>query len=101
MYSWVKEGGVYCVEDTHTSYWGKWGGEYHKPGTFLELVKELIDVIHLTHHGHPLNVNNAEESQILSRTIRSMTIADSIVCFEKGKVIPWGRMYSGDYAIPY
>jgi hypothetical protein len=39
----VNPGGVYVVEDIHTSYLGRWHGGYRKPGTFVEHVKEIVD----------------------------------------------------------
>jgi hypothetical protein len=39
----VNAGGVYVVEDIHTSYLGRWLGGYRKSGTFVEHVKELVD----------------------------------------------------------
>jgi hypothetical protein len=39
----VNPGGVYVVEDIHTSYLGRWLGGYRKPGTFVEHVKEIVD----------------------------------------------------------
>lgn len=43
----VKDGGLYIVEDTHTSYWPGFGGGGHKAaGSFIEFAKDLIDKMH-------------------------------------------------------
>ena len=91
----VNEGGMYVIEDLHTSYWPEFGGGY----TMMEFLKDLIDEMHdwarkshrasffrgrLRHfHRAKLPVDNG---------IRSITFADSM-CFikkdhvEKGKQI--------------
>jgi hypothetical protein len=43
----LRDGGLYIVEDTHTSYWPGFGGGGHKaPGSFIEFAKDLIDKMH-------------------------------------------------------
>ena len=49
LYSWVKETGVYLVEDLHTSYWQEYGGGYQQQGTFIEYAKGFIDQINAWH----------------------------------------------------
>jgi cephalosporin hydroxylase len=39
----VRDGGIFLVEDLHTSYWPKYGGGYKRSGTFIEYAKNLID----------------------------------------------------------
>jgi len=46
MFPMIKHGGVYIVEDTHTSYREDYGGGYNKPGTFIQYCKSLIDSLH-------------------------------------------------------
>lgn len=45
----LKTGGVFICEDTHTSYWPKWNGEYDKKGTFLDYSKYLSDTMNQQH----------------------------------------------------
>ncbi len=41
----VIPGGLYIVEDLHTSYWKtNFGGGWKEPGTMVEYLKELIDI---------------------------------------------------------
>src|SRR6476661_3102904 len=42
----VRNGGVYLVEDLHTSYWKRYGGGYQRAGTFIEYAKNLVDQMH-------------------------------------------------------
>lgn len=46
MFSKVVPGGLYVVEDTHTSYRERYGGGYLKPLTFIEYCKDIIDSLH-------------------------------------------------------
>ena len=42
----LKDGGIYIVEDTQTSYWKEYGGEsddLNKPGTMMNFFKSLTD----------------------------------------------------------
>jgi len=36
LFPHVNDGGVYLVEDLHTSYWNDYQGGYHTKGTFIE-----------------------------------------------------------------
>ncbi|MCX7889427.1 MAG: class I SAM-dependent methyltransferase [Rhodobacteraceae bacterium] len=42
----LADGGLYIVEDTHTSYWPGFGGGYRRPESFIEFAKGLIDRMH-------------------------------------------------------
>jgi hypothetical protein len=47
LWAAVKDGGLYIVEDTHTSYWPGFGGGGHKAKvSFIEFAKDLIDKMH-------------------------------------------------------
>lgn len=79
LYLKVKEGGVYLVEDTHTSYWYAFDGGLKKASTFIEYSKNLIDSLHESH------ITNKKKIQIneLTKHINSIAFYDSIVVFEK------------------
>jgi hypothetical protein len=78
----IVDGGVYLVEDLHTSYWAKYGGGVRREGTFIEYAKNLIDQEHAWHSRDQdaLSVND------YTRSIRGMHIYDSIIVFDKGQV---------------
>lgn len=81
LYLKVKEGGLYFVEDTHTSYWYEFHGGLKKPGTFIEYSKDLIDSLYKDHilKQDRLTLNN------LTEHISGIAFYDSIVVFEKLK----------------
>lgn len=76
----VKQGGIYLVEDTHTSYWYKYQGGLRKPNTFIEYSKNIIDSLH-SHYIEEGKFRNDE----ITQNINSISFYDSIVVFEKFK----------------
>lgn len=75
----ISEGGVYLVEDCHTSYWPGFGGGYRAPGSFVEHAKGLVDAIHSWYsedaEGFPLSPRASD--------LHSVRFYDSIVAFER------------------
>ena len=49
----LQDGGIYIIEDLHTSYWPSFGGGMRKPGTGLEMIKALVDDQHAWYHDEP------------------------------------------------
>jgi hypothetical protein len=78
----VVDGGVYLVEDLHTSYWPAWGGGLRREGTFIEYAKNLIDQQHAWH----ARQDQSLEVDEYTRTIRGMHVYDSIIVFDKDHV---------------
>jgi hypothetical protein len=78
----VRDGGIFLVEDLHTSYWPKYGGGYKRSGTFIEYAKNLIDQQHAWHS------RDLESFKVdyHTRSIRGMHIYDSVIVFDKGQV---------------
>ena len=79
LYLKVKNGGLYIVEDTHTSYWHEYHGGIKKPGSFIEYSKNLVDSIY---EGHITEKRKILISEI-TKHINSIAFYDSIVVFEK------------------
>jgi predicted O-methyltransferase YrrM len=46
-------GGLYAIEDIHTSYRKKYGMGYRHPESTVELIKALLDDVHQAEHGRP------------------------------------------------
>lgn len=87
----VADGGVYLVEDLHTSYWASHGGGYLDPGSFIEYAKRLVDQQHAWHapEGSGLDVDD------FTRSIRGMHVYDSVIVFDKARVTAPRRELSG------
>lgn len=88
MWPALAVGGVFLVEDLHTSYWEEFGGGYLRPGTFIEYAKTLVDQLHAWHsRDERLVVDD------LTRSIRGMHVYDSVIVFDKDVVEkPYDRM---------
>ncbi len=78
----ISDGGVFLMEDLHTSYWDRWGGGYQRPGTFIEYAKDLIDQQHAWHSKEPERFVVDE----YTKSIRGMHVYDSIIVFDKADV---------------
>jgi len=79
LFSTVKDGGIYMVEDTHTSYWDAYHGGYKKKGSFIEFAKDMVDQVHAWH------IDNEKILPVTTHTreISGVSFFDSIVVFEK------------------
>ena len=84
----LNDGGCYMVEDVHTNYWIK---HVDSPETFIDLSKQMIDMLHEPYfdrketnfrHEHPDALKSLELSY-LSANLGSISFYDSIVAFEK------------------
>lgn len=75
----LKNGGLYIVEDVHTSYWPGFGGGFRAKGSFIEFAKDLIDRMHSWYTeddtGFPLHP--------MARELGSVQFHDSLVIFQK------------------
>ena len=80
LWPYLSEGGVYIVEDLHTSYWSDFAGGPRRRGTFIEYTKRMIDDMHLWYHRRP-QTNLATEAM---RSVTSITCHDSMVVLTKG-----------------
>jgi hypothetical protein len=83
LYPIVRPGGLYMVEDCHTSYHTQFGGGLGRPDTFIEYAKHKIDELNGFHI-----LSNPELCTEFSRTSTGMSFFDSIVIFEKQTVEP-------------
>lgn len=78
LYDWVADGGVYLVEDLHTSYWKEYQGGYRKKKSFIEYSKRLVDKLNAWHsRSRSLSVDN------FTKTTHSMHFYDSVLVIEK------------------
>lgn len=75
----LKTGGVFICEDTHTSYWPKWNGEYDKKDTFLNYSKYLSDTMNQQHFQSKMDPAVLKTFE----NLYSMTFYNSMVVLEK------------------
>lgn len=76
LYEHVKPGGIYFIEDLHTSYWPEFGGGLRRSDTFIEFSKDLIDEINGFH------IREKSQSN-LSKSLNALHYYDSILVVEK------------------
>lgn len=92
LFPHLKEGGIYFIEDTHSSYWndrmgnppGPWGGGYKEPHTCIEYMKHMVDVLHEDH----IPKESPDYAFLrpffnLYRSVKAMHFYDSVVVVEK------------------
>lgn len=77
LYDRISPNGVYMVEDTHTCYWGEYGGGVGREGSFMEFVKHKLDEINAVHSRGIIPIGE------FARSTDSISIYDSVVVFEK------------------
>ncbi len=70
------EGGVYIVEDCHTSYWEAYGGGRRRDGTFIEWIKDRIDDLHGVHY-------DCSGEAIWTEHVDAIHCYDSVVVLDK------------------
>jgi hypothetical protein len=72
----LNDGGVYLVEDCHTSYLDEFGGGRGREGTFIEWAKTRIDDMHGYHQPEPV-------APLWTDHVDSIHFHDSMVMFLK------------------
>lgn len=82
VYPKMKVGGIFIVEDTHTSYWPDYGGGLNAKGSFIEYAKSYVDVLHYDHKKE-MTSDLEMRKKIAYDTLTSVHFYDSIVVFEK------------------
>jgi len=87
-------GGMYVIEDLHTSYWPQFGGRKGKRATAIGYLKYLIDEMHFEYSKHPranlyYRIKHKWKpfrigpSTIFQQEVRSVYVADSIAFIRK------------------
>jgi hypothetical protein len=82
LFPLLSKGGVYICEDLHTSYWDGWQGGYKRRGTFIEVVKDITDVLHTWYYP----VENDLRSMELHQYVSGIHLHNSMVVIEKNDV---------------
>lgn len=76
LFPLLEPGGLYIIEDLHTAYWYDHEGGVQRPGTGIELVKEIIDDMHGWYHPRADRTGAKE-------WIPALHVYDSLVVIEK------------------
>lgn len=97
LYDKIKDHGIYLCEDNHTSYWYPFGGGMKRKGTYIEYIKNLIDVMHLWYAGK----NTFIKKHQYKEKIYSIHIYDSIVVIEKRKISAPFDVKVGNFTVGY
>ena len=87
LFPQVKSGGIYIIEDLHTSYWPEFGGGNHSRTT-IGFLKGLIDDVNFvgaqTHRASHLNVNpGLKDLNLYKSQIESIHFYDSVAIIIK------------------
>jgi len=98
LFPLVRDGGLYIVEDTHTSYWHAFHGGFRKKGTFIEFAKGLVDDMHAWH----IDNEKIQPVNTFTEHISCISFYDSIVVIEKKKrKEPFHSMKGSPVITPY
>ena len=81
MFPAVAAGGVFLIEDLHTSYWNEYDGGYKRTGTYIEYAKNLLDKMHAWH-----SREKTLTIDYYTKHIKAMHMYDSVIVFEKAEV---------------
>lgn len=80
LFPHLKIGGVYIIEDTHSSYWVSFGGGLKRNGSLIEYSKSLIDSIHARY-----SEQKSFKTDYYTEYISGIHFYDSIICIDKEK----------------
>lgn len=78
LFPLLSDGGVFIVEDCHTSYWDEFGGGLRRAGSFIEWAKSRVDDMHSTHH------HEIDHYSEWATHVDGMHFYDSVVVMDKG-----------------
>jgi len=99
LFPYLKDGGIYVIEDLHTSYWKSYGGNgtFEKPnagpGTMIQFLKNLLDEVNFVGARTKKANKDACPQEIIQelsyyqKYIRSMHFYDSLCFIIKKEVI--------------
>ena len=81
LYPMLNPGGLYFIEDLHTSYWPNYGGGLRRKNSSIEYLKHLVD--YLNSEYFQKNVRLIESEKIARP--ENVEFADSLVLVKNGK----------------
>ncbi|GAB7042965.1 MULTISPECIES: class I SAM-dependent methyltransferase [Catenuloplanes] len=84
LFPHVRPGGMYVVEDLHTSYWPEWGGngtDLADPATSVGFLKTLVDGLHHRDRIH----EHTYEPSYADRHVTGLHLYHNLAFVEKGR----------------
>jgi hypothetical protein len=101
-FSHLESGGIYIIEDLHTSYWQSHGGGFRQDGSAIEWLKKLVDALNIDHFDDQAVVDQElEKLRTLAGEIRRIAFFDSMAVIEKQAVRksrPYRQLVTGKQA---
>jgi len=79
LFPLINPNGLYVVEDTHTAYFFDFGGGLRRPGTIIEIAKQMVDGLNKWYFRAPVG----RRAKLAWTDVDSIQFFDSIVAFEK------------------
>lgn len=80
----LKPGGIYLIEDLHTSYWSSHGGAYLHEGSAIEFFKKFIDLLNFYHIKDPhFNEKITLPDFYILQWLQSINFQDSVIVISK------------------
>ena len=80
LFPLLSDGGIYMVEDLHTTYWKSHQGGYQKSNSFIGDIRQMYDDMHHWYH------SKGQKVDATANNLSSMHLYDSIAVLEKNKV---------------
>lgn len=102
LFKKLNPGGVYIIEDLHTSYWEAFGGGLYNKNSSIEFFKQIIDALNAYHIPTKQLLNHADFAPLLElcySEVASISFFDSICSitrFGKTKSTPFSTMINGN-----
>jgi hypothetical protein len=89
LFPLLNKGGIYMIEDLHTSYWKDFGGGYNIKRNFFNYLNRIVHDMH--HWYHPYELETGD----FSKDCTGIHVHDSIVVFEKNTTYRPVHSYQG------
>ena len=103
LFSRLRGGGKYIIEDLHTSYWAEYGGGFRSKTSSIEFLKGLVDGLNCDHFRDTGATPRAEIHHLLDfgRSVSRITFYDSVAVIDLMNVprdCTYRQMFSGGEA---
>ena len=102
LFNKVKPGGIFIVEDVHTSYYPQFGGGLRAKTSSMKYFKNLLDLINIFHiNDEQFKSKLSEDESYFYKWIESIKFVDSMIIVKKRteeRTEPVKRIMTGVYA---